>query len=196
MKRIHRESPRREHGSAYIAALLVLVLLTIFGMSLVLITSTERQIGTNQRTVSRIFYGADSGVAIALATLLVNNDTEPVMLEISRANVLGGQVREEVETSRIEVVGTDNLDMTEINNPLKFKRVNHRFNTTSRRLLGAPNNFDTETGRAELRVVAQKQLSMMVEVLPVSDLTGERLYDDEEGVAYDSAPAPPPPPAP
>ena len=57
----------QEHGSAYIAALLVLVLLTIFGMSLVLITSTERQIGTNQRTISRMFYNADSGTAVAIA---------------------------------------------------------------------------------------------------------------------------------
>jgi hypothetical protein len=192
MRRNPLSRRRAEAGSAYIAALLVLVLLTIFGMSLVLITSTERQIGSNQRTVSRIFYNADSGTAVAIASLLVNNDPNPKMLEISRANVLGGQVREEVETSRVSVVSTDHLNLTEINDSGKFKRVNHFFTTTSRRLLGAPTKFDTETGRTELRVVAQKQLSMMVEVQPMSVEAGT-LYDEESGVTYASPASPPPP---
>lgn len=193
MRRSFVKPRGQEQGSAYIAALLVLVLLTIFGMSLVLITSTERQIGTNQRTVSRMFYNADSGTAVAIASLLVNNDPDPKMLELSRADVLGGQIREEVETSRVSVVSTDHLNLTEINDSGKFKRVNHFFTTTSRRLLGSPTKFDTEAGRKELRVVAQKQLSMMVEVQPMSVEAGT-LYDSEAGVVYDPPPASPPPP--
>jgi hypothetical protein len=183
MQRRQLSNVRPDAGSAYIAALLVLVLLTIFGMSLVLITSTERQIGSNQRTVNRIFYNADSGTALAISNLLVNNDAESKMLEITRANVLGGQMREEVETSRITVVSTDYLNLTQINQGNDFYRVNHFFTTTSRRLLGAPTNYDTEAGRTQLRTVAQKQLSMMVEVQPM-DVDAANLYSEETGVTY------------
>jgi Tfp pilus assembly protein PilX len=45
---VREKSHRAEAGSAYIIVLLVLVVLTIFGIALSLITQTEMQVGTNE----------------------------------------------------------------------------------------------------------------------------------------------------
>lgn len=58
---------RHEAGSAYLTVLLVLLLLTILGLSLVLVTQIESEIGANERTLHRTFYAADSGIAAAVA---------------------------------------------------------------------------------------------------------------------------------
>lgn len=59
-------SRRREAGSAYLTVLLVLLVLTILGLSLVLVTQIESEIGANERTLHRTFYAADSGIAAAV----------------------------------------------------------------------------------------------------------------------------------
>jgi len=81
--RTSNRGPRRHHGcedgSAYLITLLVLVVLTLLGLSLALVTSTEMQIGSNERTEQRAFYSADSGIGIAAARVLVTSDhTEQV----------------------------------------------------------------------------------------------------------------------
>jgi Tfp pilus assembly protein PilX len=64
----------REHGSAYVIALLVLVVLTLLGLSLALVSSTEQQVGFNERMIQRTFYAADAGIGLMAAKILVNND--------------------------------------------------------------------------------------------------------------------------
>lgn len=66
--------PRRERGSAYLIALLILVVLTLLGLSLALVSSTEQQVGFNERMIQRTFYAADAGVGLMAAKILVNND--------------------------------------------------------------------------------------------------------------------------
>ena len=61
---------RSQAGSAYVIALLVLVVLTVIGLALTLITQTEVQIGSTERSVNRSFYSSDSGPNIALAGTL------------------------------------------------------------------------------------------------------------------------------
>ncbi|HEV8581517.1 MAG TPA: hypothetical protein VGX68_20825 [Thermoanaerobaculia bacterium] len=63
-----------EAGSAYIAVLVVLVVLTILALAISLITQTETQIGSNERTINRVFYAADAGTHAALAQILVSRD--------------------------------------------------------------------------------------------------------------------------
>jgi hypothetical protein len=63
----------RERGSAYIIALLVLVVLSLLGLSLALISQTELQIGANELSAHRVFYGAESGINIALANYMVTH---------------------------------------------------------------------------------------------------------------------------
>ncbi len=64
-------SPRGEQGSAYIVALLLLLLLTVIGLSLSLVTQNELQIGANEKLINRVFYAADSAVMEATARALI-----------------------------------------------------------------------------------------------------------------------------
>jgi Tfp pilus assembly protein PilX len=68
---------RGERGSAFTVALLVLVVLTIAGLVLTLITQTEARIGGNERTTNRALYAADSGVQVStVRTLWLGADTQ------------------------------------------------------------------------------------------------------------------------
>jgi len=56
-----------ERGSAYLFVLLILLVLTVIGLSLVVITQTEAQIGGAEKSASRVLYGAESGLRIQFA---------------------------------------------------------------------------------------------------------------------------------
>ncbi len=67
---------RAEDGSAYIIALMVLVVLSLLGLGLALVSQTELQIGSNELTTHRALYNAESGVALGLARkMIVNSST-------------------------------------------------------------------------------------------------------------------------
>jgi len=53
---------RRERGAALVVAILVLAILTVIGIALMLITSTESRIAANEWSVNRAFYAADAGL--------------------------------------------------------------------------------------------------------------------------------------
>lgn len=57
----HRNN-KRERGAALVVAILVLAILTVIGIALMLITSTESRIAANEWSVNRAFYSADAGV--------------------------------------------------------------------------------------------------------------------------------------
>ena len=55
--------PRRgERGAALVVAILVLAILTVIGIALMLITSTESRIAANEWSINRAFYATDSGI--------------------------------------------------------------------------------------------------------------------------------------
>ncbi len=51
-----------EKGAALVIAILVLAILTVIGIALMLVTSTESRIAANEWSVNRAFYGSDSGI--------------------------------------------------------------------------------------------------------------------------------------
>ena len=53
---------RHERGAALVVAILVLAILTVIGIALMLITSTESRIAANEWSVNRAFYASDAGV--------------------------------------------------------------------------------------------------------------------------------------
>ena len=69
MRRSNR-TLRRQQGSVYILALLVLLILTIVGLALSLVTQSEMQIGVNERLGHQAFHAATSGIDIAMAKAL------------------------------------------------------------------------------------------------------------------------------
>jgi hypothetical protein len=60
---------KNERGAALVVAILVLAILTVIGIALMLITSTETRIAANEWSVNRAFYSADAGVRWASSQL-------------------------------------------------------------------------------------------------------------------------------
>src|SRR5215468_12432696 len=67
---------RAERGAALVVAILVLAILTVIGIALMLITSTESQIAANEWSVNRAFYASDAGIRWASVEML---NPEPFM---------------------------------------------------------------------------------------------------------------------
>lgn len=97
----HRAS---ERGSAYLFALLVLLVLTVIGLSLAVITQTEVQIGGAIKGATRVLYGADSGVSIQFASKQVINDAPKERYELDVATAGGATLTETVDVSPFMVM--------------------------------------------------------------------------------------------
>ncbi len=89
---------RRERGSVFIVALLALVLLTVIGLSLALVTETEMLLGGNERIITETFYAGETGVSVAVGQ---------AMLGITDEKCFAALAREEDGTAR--QVGVRNL---------------------------------------------------------------------------------------
>jgi hypothetical protein len=72
-RRLRRRTHRR--GSAFIISLLVIVVITFLGLTLSMITTTEMQLGGNDRDMQRATFSAESGLAVTAARILVRQDT-------------------------------------------------------------------------------------------------------------------------
>lgn len=85
---------RSEAGSAYLATLLVLVVLTILGLSLAVITQTEVLIGGSEKQATRQLFAAGSGVELAAVHELVSRDSASHRMRIGRRTerILGKDV--------------------------------------------------------------------------------------------------------
>ena len=70
--RARRGRARREEGFALFLAMLFLLVLTILGVSLMFVSSTEQLLSSNETKVSKIFYAASSGIDFAIAQLSVD----------------------------------------------------------------------------------------------------------------------------
>ena len=63
------DNKRRERGAALVVAILVLAILTVIGIALMLITSTEARIAANEWSINRAFYSSDAGIRWAAIEL-------------------------------------------------------------------------------------------------------------------------------
>jgi PilX N-terminal len=75
---LHFSRPNAQAGSAYVIALFVILLLSMLGLSLAFVTSTESQIGSNEELVEQTFFAADAGIGLAAAQILVTKEYIPV----------------------------------------------------------------------------------------------------------------------
>ena len=75
---------RSESGSAYLATMLVLVVLTILGLSLAVITQTEVLISGSEKQAVRQLFAASSGVQAAAAYELVSRDSASHRMRIGQ----------------------------------------------------------------------------------------------------------------
>lgn len=195
--RQRNRSSRAQDGSAYIVVLLVLLLLTIFGLSLVLITQTERQIGANQRDAGRNFFAAESGIAVAVAWLQESN-TQPHEVIVGTRSLGGGSessladdgpsvvIRDVVQTTQMLVAGSQDSNLGDVssNSGKAQSRANFQFETNARRVSTATSG--ALAGR-EVQL-GQKRIEVMIEMDPFdlraeNAYTGTLEYEDEESEA-------------
>lgn len=133
-----------EAGSAYLVAILALVVLTIAGLSLALITQTEMQIGANEKSIERAFYAADTGIGLATARTLVTR--RPAWSEIYTIQDPEGQrlrLEHRIDVSPFFPIGFSPCNLCDINNAgeygaVNYHRVNHAVSSVAiRRVPGA-----------------------------------------------------------
>lgn len=173
-RRDRRRGPG-EAGSAYIVALVVLFIVTLLGLSLTLITQTELQIGANERTVTRVFYGADTGISTAIARALVRSDHSAQVLNLTdtgedfAGNTLipgfeAGEAGTRVEVSPFYPILDVPCNLCEVNNAgtysgRDYRKVNHAVTALAERFITADQGASRET-------IAEKAITTMIEVQP------------------------------
>lgn len=158
----------RQAGSAYLLALVVLILLTVIGLSLSLTTQTEFQIGAAEGTATRVFYAADSGVEVSLARGLASADHSTVTFRMTDDGepLAGGSYEfvNEVETSPFLPILDTACNLCEINNAgtyseNAFRKINHAVMSEARR-------FGTMDAGTTRKLLAQKRIAGMIEIQP------------------------------
>ena len=171
-----------QSGSAYIIVLLVLVVLTILGLSLALVTQTERQIGASEKTVQRVFASAESGVDLAVTKWWLLKDPRPMNLEIreprrrldgtfdptlSNAALLQ---RHDLSVSVMMPLLDSYANLTQINRggspDTQYQEINHGLISTATRRGWA----GSDASRAA--VLGRQSVSVMIDVQPVVAQTG------------------------
>lgn len=73
-----------EQGSVFIVALLALVLLTVIGLSLALVTETEMLLGSNEKIITETFYAAETGVNVVFGQSTVGTTDRRCLAAIAR----------------------------------------------------------------------------------------------------------------
>jgi Tfp pilus assembly protein PilX len=159
---LHIRRARRESGSAYVIALLALVVLTILGLALALVTQSELQIGSNERVVNRVFYAADSGIGVATARALVAAEYGAKIFTILDATRTGSvALVNEVDVSPFYPIYDAPCNLCEINNAgtyanKAYRKINHAVTSRgTRRGIGPGSSL-----------LADKTITAMVEVQP------------------------------
>ena len=151
-----RTTGRRQSGSAYILTLLALLVISVLGLSLVFITQTEMEIGSNERTIQRVFYAAESGLAISTARILVSQDYLPMEVNLEPGSAL---IHSRTSIAGARPVYTAPCNLCEINNPgdysnKEYVTLNVALQATGQRVTGS-------------RTLGSRTLSSMVLFTPI-----------------------------
>ena len=116
---------RGERGSAYLITLFVMVVLTIIGLSLTLVTQIEIQLGSAERTIERTYYAAESGLQFSIARALADGNFAAATQERRRSELEAGQlveIRERVQSSPLLCLGTSPCNLCSINQGAEYSR--------------------------------------------------------------------------
>ena len=156
-----RRGLTHESGSAYVISLLALILLTMVGLSLTVVTQTELQLGANESQSNRVFYATESGISHSIARALTNADYASMTLEVDepQGNPLISP-RYQIASSAFLPILDSPCNLCEINNvgsyaDRAYRKVNHAIAVQGWRVAGAQDS-----------PLAQKAISSMLEVQP------------------------------
>ena len=163
MRRANRPQ-RAQRGSVYIITLVVLLVLTLLGLSIALITQSEMQIGVNERLGQTMFYAAGSGIEVSTAKALVVQDLRAMRLDQVVPRALPNlNVRNRVDVSPFRPIMNSPCDLCQINSGLAYAKLHHQVEATATRI----GWLDTESEEPPgLLPLAQKRLEVMVSFQP------------------------------
>lgn len=126
-----------EAGSAYLATLLVLVVMTILGLSLAVITQTEVLIGGSEKQATRQLFDAASAVELAAAYELVKRDSAMHDLRIATRDedILGlaTKIDDVVCTTAFMQIHTSTCNLCAMNQDTEYAAVQYGVTTTALR---------------------------------------------------------------
>ena len=115
----HPSIPRagsRESGSAYLLTLAVLVVLSIVGLSLAVVTQSEMLVGAGDRMRERTFYAADSGLGVATARALAQAEYEATSYELVEDDVTPGlDIKNDIDVTPFVPMLTGPCNLCEVN---------------------------------------------------------------------------------
>ena len=103
-------SRKSERGAALVVAILVLAILTVIGIALMLVTSTESRIAANEWSINRAFYASDAGIRWATVQM---HDPVPFMARPEFTGNPFGTVLFQLPSHRHGALGFFSGDTTE-----------------------------------------------------------------------------------
>jgi hypothetical protein len=155
---------RAQRGSVYIITLVVLLVLTILGLSIALITQSEMQIGINERLAQTMFYAAGSGIDVATAKALAIQDLQAMRLDQVVPRTLPNlNVRNRVDVSRFLPIMDSPCDLCQINEGLAYAKLHHQVEATATRVGW---QGPATPVPANVSPLAQKTLDVMISFQP------------------------------
>lgn len=106
-----------DEGSAFLVALLGLLVLTAIGLTLGLVTQTESQLGDNERSAKRVFYAAESGFAPSISRAILAADYSPHLFTMPELEAPAGfAFRNDVDVSPFYPILAVPCNLCQINN--------------------------------------------------------------------------------
>ena len=106
-------------GSTLLLALVVLLIVSMLGLSLALSTMLERRLGANRRGIEQALWAADAGLALAAARVLTSNDLRSVTVDLGPAVGAPGSawelLRNRVEVASVRPLLVAPCDLCQIN---------------------------------------------------------------------------------
>jgi hypothetical protein len=167
-------APKREAGSVYVIALLVLLILTIVGLALSLVTQTELQIGANERMTQAAFYATNSGIDVATAKALVLPDLRSFQIDVAEPDSRAGvHLGHRIEVSPFLPILDSPCNLCQINEDVPFFKINHAVASTATRIawMGPAGSPPPDNPTP----LAQKRLSVLVAFQPWNTTIAEKV---------------------
>jgi Tfp pilus assembly protein PilX len=119
-----------EQGSAYIIALLILVVLSIVGIGLTLITQTEVQIGAAEANQNKSFYAADSWNAV-VDPYLYTNATTNTTFTMNNTTTGNATFMDSVTVTPFTTTNVQNCNICDISQNQSYKELTNNLNSTA-----------------------------------------------------------------
>lgn len=169
---------RREAGSAYVLTLLVLLVLTLLGLVLALITQSEVEVGANERTINRVFYSAETGITASVANFMFANSREGNSFTYmdtvaSLSDPYSAALGTEVEVSPMAQLNVGPCNLCEVNQNSQYYDVTHQVNATATR-------FGNDSS-GKRTILARKGLEVMVGIQPLQLTPDIENFDAKRG---------------